>query len=1787
MDICKSIKETPVYKIKLWKDQTETTMYIFVGREGKPHKSLFDKLENDQELDRTENQTISDIYGTYYPKKLGIAEKNKKFIFETIYNDDTISTLMSKIVSYVLNNNIHEHQLYCWVDRTIKNDHLFQEFVATQIMKKKKLLDRKYVEFILNAYTNKEIHFTTEKVTKLQILQALKNISIKTVKEPLLNNYLISGVYQYFYQNAPFQNKPDFVDNDFIVESNESYNLEHFHIDKNIIHLITTNYYTDKKDYLYYFPKYSDNLKPSDYQNLIQKADTILQEINEKTHDGSTLIDISKCQINYLHLRIKLLHLEDYIPLKKIFNMTNTTTSTPFIKHSHIIQGNQYKILKDALTTKMSIHIPIEYLNKWIETDKDPKANFKSSKSYVMFKLSMKTLDNINRYFTVILFEDGICDIKYSFKLNEVVHLNEIIQSFKLVNNLFESIKNLITLPKLSIHSLHVNNQIMEIVNMRTNMSVSTKEPMTFDDIHHFVELLTPYFNVIDTKENELLVQYKRINNYITVDNITYFLNQKMNEYLEDKEKAIQFIQTQFDKTYQDAENEYEIWKTSNKKLVLKPVGKNMYFVPANTNIACIRIKKQSIDCKISVEGITEFVYHQRIINLIKVILNYSNPKKLKTLKFYGKPSSSKSNSHTENTASEHSSNTSSSSSKTNVNSIMDLNINDDDNGDRESKQRKRNIYAEDEYEVESEEHNEDEESTKKDDEKEENLDVNELKSIGVKKDNYVIKALEYADPQLFKGYSRSCQSTIKRQPIVITEEELQKLEKTKSFTNYIRYGTTPEKKKENIYICPEIWCPISRVSMTFKQFEEHGNKCPGGKDEPVINFYHDYWTKEKKDENGEIKKVIVDRYVSHLDKESQGCAPCCFKQIQEKKNNECYDEQVPQTAEEKDDKEDNYIVGLKYPLRNNKFGILPLLLNKTFKNKFCGTGEKGTGMINAKTECFVRRGIEHYTEKYNQSFYSVLGTLLYDGEQKSIRDMKTFIIQKLTIAEFLFVQNGQLCSMFIDDTRTIYQKEEFENFKQHFIYDESDGSDTPQLKYVKTLNLYDVIDALRECPFTELNKYNIKKVKHYKKVLREYLIYNSYTNFIKYLQDDTIQKTHDVLLDLCLMNPQINPEKYNIIVINIEKDNNVFLDCPFNYNFIDISRPFMFVVKQEEFYEPIYFIKAKSARDYSTEFKFNYHSIPIVKEIIDFFMKNCKENKTIIDDAISVYNYLNTMKYTIRYQVLNYNYKLIGFIVKIGDIIIQNGKKEGRYIYVPCKSTIPIFNKNVLFIYIDTIKDNIQHAEWENMKQLFKTLYEITGSDMYKLEKVIVNADLNVKGLRMKDDTFIPISKKYFEEYDYLENLNIYIGWEDDDPRKIYVDSVHVKELLFNLVKKEIFQILSHHEVYKYDYEFLKDDDIFPIEFRRKKLQSIIKQFMGRIVKEGQLDLKLPIPDKQCSKIFTKNECNNMCSWTGDHCKLTLPKALIETFTGQIADYILNVHQKYIEKDNEILAKPNNQEIFFKQSDVNKGRFHKIVSMIENPYLYRSKILDNYIKTLENDVVIKPRITTEMIFSNDWITPSSPHNAILNGKPNYDCNKNIDGFCKNVQSVFDKNYLFNLFSYIYKLTNAKFKWNLNIFKKVIENRLWIDFQKHNQDMRELVSTMKYMNRSFEHLSKDYTVSRMTIEDVISIMNHEEYIMSEYEIEVFANLIGIKFLILGRARRPIFEGIKCIRPDKKTKRYIILHQTMDMDNHRDRYEIFAKHQTKKQIIFNEEDYPSIKMEYLDKFCVAEYVEKPE
>lgn len=123
---------------------------------------------------------------------------------------------------------------------------------------------------------------------------------------------------------------------------------------------------------------------------------------------------------------------------------------------------------------------------------------------------------------------------------------------------------------------------------------------------------------------------------------------------------------------------------------------------------------------------------------------------------------------------------------------------------------------------------------------------------------------IQQSDPVLFtQKYATKCGDIDGRKPIQITHAE----SKVRANIGSLPYGSTSKLNKENRFICPDVWCHKSRVSMTFAGFAARGKKCPLKTEIPVVrkSRYFD-------------GKSAYPGYLNPNQHPSNLCMPCCFK---------------------------------------------------------------------------------------------------------------------------------------------------------------------------------------------------------------------------------------------------------------------------------------------------------------------------------------------------------------------------------------------------------------------------------------------------------------------------------------------------------------------------------------------------------------------------------------------------------------------------------------------------------------------------------------------------------------------------------------------------------------------------------------------------------------------------------------------------------------------------------------------------------------------------------------------
>merc|ERR1711871_389710 len=138
-------------------------------------------------------------------------------------------------------------------------------------------------------------------------------------------------------------------------------------------------------------------------------------------------------------------------------------------------------------------------------------------------------------------------------------------------------------------------------------------------------------------------------------------------------------------------------------------------------------------------------------------------------------------------------------------------------------------------------------------------------------------------DPK-FKAYSRMCPSNVRRQPVILTEKERERidLEHPGSYSHAVKYGSDPNK--QFYYICPRYWCIKDNTSLT--EEEVNAGVC-GGRDAiiparaskiPKGKYIYEFNVKREHDDGKGNYIEHAPGFLSKKKHPKKMCLPCCFK---------------------------------------------------------------------------------------------------------------------------------------------------------------------------------------------------------------------------------------------------------------------------------------------------------------------------------------------------------------------------------------------------------------------------------------------------------------------------------------------------------------------------------------------------------------------------------------------------------------------------------------------------------------------------------------------------------------------------------------------------------------------------------------------------------------------------------------------------------------------------------------------------------------------------------------------
>ena len=774
-------------------------------------------------------------------------------------------------------------------------------------------------------------------------------------------------------------------------------------------------------------------------------------------------------------------------------------------------------------------------------------------------------------------------------------------------------------------------------------------------------------------------------------------------------------------------------------------------------------------------------------------------------------------------------------------------------------------------FEFENEEQGENEENNEEDDDVVEGgkSGGSDLSDIGLpenfKLSQYFLNRLKSREPKLFlqnkqgkyDAYSTICQANHKRQPVILTNEEKQDIDNKHpgSYSHAVQYGT--DTKKPFWYICPRYWCLKTNTSLT--EAEVKSGVCGGiipkdattvPKGHYVYEFNHD---KQHKDANGNYVESIPG---FNTDNHPDGyCLPCCFKsdwnrkfhQTRRKKCSIKTNEEDEDEDDEEDDEEDisnkkkkkntidkkttkdkniSYVMTpAYYPLPAKRWGYLPrsveLLLNMNTSDAISKTNP---ALIQPNKPCLLRYGIENSN---NQSFLGILCEL-YAYKHKlsktpTIQEIRGILEKAITLDHFIKYHHGSLPSSFKVPTKTSDNEIDYTKYSDSIFYK---------------------------------NSKNEKELDFLEETIR------AYENFIKYIHDSYTIIDHSYLWDITVDdNPLLMIGGFNLVILEIANNDitdNIEILCPTN-SIMEMYNPkkeTVIILKHEMFYEPIYLYENRPPTILVIRAFLETSPIKSVIQVLQLINRVSKKYCTPQPSLPHIYKFrlniplnemmihLNNSRYTIHYQVLNYQPKVIGLFVSP-----PGGNETQGSFFVPCLPS-PISFQESKTIYMDNniLWNNDYNTTIKRLKQL-KTK---TDGEIPCEPKLKIIEDSLVVGIITETNQFIQLSRPELPENtgtelesidhsNYLIPEKILTTSKKRDPdREHTIRKISIESQFYQVFRTQMRILLNKYENRRFR-QHIMDSITEPEITYKQKLFSITKD-LKQISSDGVSFQEMPI---------------------------------------------------------------------------------------------------------------------------------------------------------------------------------------------------------------------------------------------------------------------------------------------------------------------------------------------------------
>ena len=811
-------------------------------------------------------------------------------------------------------------------------------------------------------------------------------------------------------------------------------------------------------------------------------------------------------------------------------------------------------------------------------------------------------------------------------------------------------------------------------------------------------------------------------------------------------------------------------------------------------------------------------------------------------------------------------------------------------------------------------------------------------------------------DSKEYNAYSRTCRSDERKQPVILTDAQLEKI--NKEYPGFLRpqdvikYGS--DEKHQYNYICPRYWCLKTNTIVDPKDLKQVKGK--DGKMELVHPTCGKVLPKkEKKVKPGyyiyEFYDEGDDKYPGLIpDKHPNGlCLPCCFKNyntegrikakqkcLEKEKTNELKEES--KKIGEVDKKDEGYVLGPdKFPLESGRWGYLPPEIQTMLHevNADCQISKTNTN-IKDDRPCLLRHGVEINKK---QSFIACISDAVFFGKRIidennklttkvakviSIKEMRDRIIKSITIDSFIKYQNGNLVTDFNDPDRKI------------------------DINKYSNSKLYTKIDLKKPEEKAYLNK-----------------VVSAYENFAAFLRDDDAIIDHTYLWDIISMpNKYLFPNGVNLVIFQLPHDdatNNVQLLCPTNHyssEFYQARKPTIILIKEDGYYEPIYSYLSigkkltitKEFKEYDPQLSTTMRAV--LKELIKpFFELICRP----LDSMPNIYKAkrplllydlvqkLDKYEYKIKKLVMNFNNKIIGvlaeesnaseregFIPCYPSAIDENLKKDLDYVFITDFSIWKTYTETVQFL---NRLEKRSKKRRENSDIPCKPAFKIVEDELVVGILTETNQFIQINQPIRLDEIEAEIDLPSITDDDYIVNPKLKPNTQSDslittqnDIDKVrvdYIKKIKLETSFYNIFRNTIRILLNNYDKIKIREKIESEISKEYIIYSDKLLN--VDKLLRKLVEDKINGNKIQfIGDNNYYKLINEvstcivkdaNKCKdtpNLCIVSNDKCNLILP-------------------------EKNLITNKNNEPIYFGRMSDELIRYNRIKSFMLQPQIYLS----------------------------------------------------------------------------------------------------------------------------------------------------------------------------------------------------------------------------------------------------------